>query len=130
MGQSTLENRTDETGQDGLAVTIERLNALLNDEEDEDFLPPNAYAFSAACLLLKGANAQMKGSFPSGSPSADGAGGLRIEWQRSPKEVRLILAPKIGGRTYIYHESGDEYATENSVTAETLAFWLEWLLTA
>lgn len=115
---------------DGLAITIERLNMLLADEGEDDFLSPGEYALTTACALLKGAGAQMEAAFPAGSPSADGAGGVRIEWQRSGKEVRLVVPAKPGGTAYIYHEVGAEYAAAPSVSAETLAFWLNWLVTA
>lgn len=115
--------------QDGLAVTIERLSALLGHEEEDDYLPPGEYAFATACALLNGAGTRLV-EFPPGSPSADGAGGIRIEWERSGKEVRLVVPAKPGGKTYIYHEVGEEYAPEQTVSAETLARWLGWLASA
>lgn len=113
--------------QDGATITLRRLLAVLNDEYDmeDDYSPPTEYAFGKASSLVNGANAQIKRNFPQGSVSADGAGGIRIQWQWPDREVRLVIAARSGGREYIYHETGDDYATEQEVTAEKLAYWLD-----
>lgn len=113
---------------DGEEITLERLDSLLMDGEDNGFLRPRKYAMATARSLLTGAKARMRAQFPPGSPSADGAGGLRIEWQCVDRAVRLTVPPKSGGRSYIYHEAGIDYGADPSVSEEALAFWLDWLL--
>lgn len=119
-----LENR-----QDGIIVTLLRLSALLQDDEyDEDYLPPTRSAFNLARQFIFGVRPLLHGNVPAGSLSADGAGGIRVDWQSGEREVRLVLPGKKGGRMYIYHQQSEEYAAEYTVSAETLAHWLNWLI--
>jgi hypothetical protein len=58
---------------------------------------------------------------PMGLVSPDFEGGVRIEWSREQAGLHLIIAT---GEEYVYHEVGDEYGTDDCVTAERLAFRL------
>ena len=113
--------------QDGATVTLRRLDVVLldQDEQDNEYLPPTEYASQTTRVLIERANAEMKRNFPQGSVAADGSGGVRIHWQVPGREIRLIVPAHPKGRTYIYHEQEEEYATEKTVTSINLAHWLD-----
>jgi hypothetical protein len=115
--------------QDGATITSGRLRDVLKDEYDleDDYTPPTEYAIGKALSIISGTNFKMKRNFPLGSVSADGMGGIRIQWQWPNQEVRLVIPARPGGREYIYHEQGDTYATEKEVTPKNLANWLNQL---
>src|SRR5262249_8565369 len=103
-----------------------RLESLLDEEETDDYgvLRPTEYAFNTAWELLVGASHEMTGSFPRASVSTDSEGGIRVQWLRPERQVRLVIPSVEGKRQYIYHEEGDRYDLEETVSASTLARWL------
>lgn len=116
----------------GLRAVLERLAALQEEEEVDDYgiSRPTDYAYDTACDLVVGAASHLGGRFPRGSASTDSEGGIRVEWIHREREVRLIVPAHEGGRMYVYHEAGEEYAVEEMVSAAILAHWLEWLTEA
>jgi hypothetical protein len=58
-----------------------------------------------------------------GCASTDSEGGVRIEWICPTASVHLIVPAKGDSVAYIYHEVGDDYATEDA-TPGRLAYWL------
>lgn len=118
--------------QHGVIVTLRNLISVLKEEaeNEENTTLPTEYAIDTVASIIADANSRMRGNFPQGSPSADGTGGLRVEWIHGEREIRLAVAPRSGGKTYIYHEEPAHYATEYTVSAQALAKWLDWLIEA
>src|SRR5262249_17383727 len=90
----------------GLQELLSDLGELFRDSEDynEDFLKPTESALTIAWKLLTEAGKHVDGRFPAGTVYPDGNGGLRIEWIRPSRELRLVVRPDAGDRHYIYHE--------------------------
>ena len=63
------------------------------------------------------------GGIPAGCGSTDSEGGVRIEWVCPTASVHLVVPATSDRKAYIYHEVGDDYATEDA-TPERLAYWL------
>jgi len=114
-----------------IAVTLKRLIALLEEDETDEYgiLQPSQSAFKLAMRLVVEAYEIMGDSFPRASASTDEQGSIRLTWSKlEPEcEVRLICPADANQQAYLYHELGETYAVEKSVTTSILVQWLEWL---
>ncbi|MFB2938563.1 hypothetical protein ACE1B6_25215 [Aerosakkonemataceae cyanobacterium BLCC-F154] len=114
-----------------IAVTLKRLIALLEEDETDEYgiLQPSQSAFKLAMRLVVEAYEIMGDSFPRASASTDEQGSIRLTWSKlEPEcEVRLICPADANQQAYLYHEFGENYAVEKSVTTPILVQWLEWL---
>lgn len=114
-----------------IAVTLKRLIALLEEDETDEYgiLQPSQSAFKLAMRLVVEAYEIMGDSFPRASASTDEQGSIRLTWSKlEPEcEVRLICPADANQQAYLYHELGENYAVEKSVTTSILVQWLEWL---
>lgn len=112
-------------GPDGM---LRQLDALTHsDDYDDDFQAPTPGAVARMRAFLEGASGSLEIAFPSGTICADGAGGLRVEWIRPDRELRLVVSRTQEGRSYLYHEQGDDYAADYSPDVIKLGEWLRWL---
>lgn len=114
-----------------IAVTLKRLIALLEEDETDEYgiLQPSQSAFKLAMRLVVEAYEIMGDSFPRASASTDEQGSIRLTWSKlEPEcEVRLICPADANQQAYLYHELGESYDVEKSVTTPILVQWLEWL---
>lgn len=95
--------------------------------DDYGALRADKRAYDTACALLTDAAEianRIGGLIPHGCASTDSAGGIRIEWVRPASGVHLVVPAPPDDNPYIYHEVGDDYATEPA-SAEGLARWLQ-----
>ena len=110
-----------------LSSTARQLVDLWKEPEEDDYgrLRPTGYAFNRSFGLLVNAaiEARPQGRIPAGCVSTDSEGGVRIEWVCSTASVHLVVPAARDGMPYIYHEVGDDYATEDA-TSKRLAHWL------
>lgn len=112
----------------GLTDLLNQLAALMEAEDyDDDFFSPTESAAARMRGFLEGVSGLLTTALPSGTLYADGDGGLRLEWIRPNRELRLVISAFPQGRSYIYHEQGDEYAADYSPTVSELGKWLNWL---
>ncbi|MCA1623224.1 MAG: hypothetical protein LC768_17180 [Acidobacteria bacterium] len=102
-----------------------KLDTLLDEEYDEDFLPPTDFAFSSVKKLLLSINNFL--GYEMSIPAfivPDGEGGVRIEWKVNNKHLRLALSEK---RMYLYFEHNSKYNGIPDFNAEQLVEKLRWL---
>ncbi len=102
-----------------------KLDALLDEEYDEDFLAPTKFIFEATEKLLSGINNFLGYEMP--VPTfilPDGEGGIRIEWKLNNKHLRLVLSEK---RMYLYFEHKSKYDGIPNFKIEQLIEKLRWL---
>ncbi len=110
-----------------LRTLLSDLAALIQrGDYDEDFVKPTEYAWKKTWELLDTAGKNIDGAFPLGTVYPHGNGGLRIEWIGSEKELRLSISANANGRSYIYHEVGNQYDADYNVSAYNLANWILW----
>jgi hypothetical protein len=104
------------------------LTALLEDDEyDDDFLRPTTYAIEQVRKWLS-QTSQLIVKMPSGGHlSTDGSGGLRVEWAKGSKEIRLIVPATKEQAAFVYHEDGADYGADQNISSLTIAKWLTWL---
>ena len=103
--------------QHGLAVCAQRVHELLLDTEDEDPEDrPSLETVNRADDLLYKAYANMtEYFFPRGWVSPLPDGGIRIEWARKGRHVRLSLPNAAASPAYIYYEDdGVHFSTAPS----------------
>ena len=110
----------------GLDGMLEQLDTLAHpDDYDDDFQAPTPSAVVRTRAFLEEAGGSLEAAFPSGTICADGVGGLRIEWIRPDRELRLVVSRSQEGRSYLYHEQGADYAADYSPDFAKLGEWLQ-----
>jgi hypothetical protein len=115
-------------GQVHLSAMVRDLNALRDGPESDEYgaLRPSIHAYETSMQLLTGAAtlASQEGwQCALGCVSTDSEGGVRVEWVRDRRSVHLVAPKSSDANAYLYHEVGDDYATEDA-TPEGLARWL------
>ncbi|HEY9301872.1 MAG TPA: hypothetical protein VIQ31_37010 [Phormidium sp.] len=70
----------------------------------------------------------MENSFPKCSTGTDHQGSIRLAWQNinGDRRVRLFCPHSSDEKAYIYHQSSEEYASEDITSAVILVARLEW----
>lgn len=113
---------------DELNQLFSALTVLLEDDEyDDDFLRPTGYAIEQVRKWLSQVN-HIIAKIPSGGHfSTDGSGGLRVEWSKGQKEIRLIVPATKEQVAFIYHEDGTDYGADQTISSHAIAKWLTWL---
>lgn len=128
MALTLTQSGTSHVSLAGLDDLLSQLGALMASEDyDGDFLSPTEKAAAQMRDFLKEASGLLKTAFPAGTISADRDGGLRLEWIRPNRELRLVVSASQRGRSYVYHEQGDDYAADYAPNANELSKWLNWL---
>ena len=91
-----------------------RLSELNYDEDyDEDFLPPSKLATeSTRNMLIQAYRILPNFTLLPKFITADGDGGIRVQWQKAEKELRLIC--NAVGELKIYWQTGKEYGLDES----------------
>jgi len=103
-------------------VSVAELRRL-RDEERETDTPLTDYAFNTARDLLIYIPPRILGPVPRPLLAPDTAGGLRIEWFKDDRNVRVVIPPRTDRRTFVYHRGLGEPAMKafsNGAVVETL----------
>jgi len=112
---------------------LDKIRTLRNPEPDEE--RPSATDFSYwNCLeAISGAYSLLKAEYPNleklSNPTAltDDWGGIRLIWRNVVKVVRANFGGRPDLKSYLYHESEDDYGIER-LDDRTIATRLRWLL--
>jgi len=111
-----------------LSPIVGQLVELWNEPEEDEYgrLKPTRHAFDTSVQFLIDAAivAYPRYGIPAGCASTDSECGVRIEWVRPGASVHLVVPAEENRPPYVYHEVGNDYATEDA-TAERLAYWLK-----
>ncbi|ELS00116.1 hypothetical protein [Gloeocapsa sp. PCC 73106] len=109
--------------------TMKSLLELLELKEEDEYgtLKPTEYAFKTIIHLLLEAYEHLGEKFPKGTASTDDEGGIRLNWKNRTKDSRVCLfCPANSQETaYIYHQTNDEYASDEEVSGTVLVYWLD-----
>lgn len=103
------------------------LLAELDDEDDydEEFLKPSKTATNTTRnVLLQAYRGHTNFSLLPKFVTADGDGGIRIQWQNKAKELRLLCSDK--GELKLYWQNGSEYGLEEPKITNLISRF-EWL---
>lgn len=116
----------------GLSDLLDQLGLLVEAEDyDDDCQPPTESSVVRMRGFLENANNLLKIAIPQGTICTDGDGGLRLEWIRPDRELRLVVSASPQGRSYLYHEQGDDYGADYGAdyapSDSELSRWLTWL---
>ena len=123
--QATIQNWFSDR-QHGLVVTLDRIVGLFADDEEDH---PTKAAVSHTAWALMSAYQQMSNFFPRGWATTSPDAGIRIEWAKVNRHVRLAISGEPERLSYIYFEENGVYGSE-AVSARALATRLDWLLRA
>jgi hypothetical protein len=115
-----------------LEITIERINELLEDDEEDEYgevIIPTEHAIKTATKLVLESARLIPKRFFKAWVSTEDLGGVRLDWSKPDleKEVRLVIPSTANSKIYLYHETINEYGVEYNVSAKTLSHWLSWL---
>ena len=86
---------------------------------------PTLRAVGRLASLLFPAFLRMGLHLPRGCAVSSLEGGIRVEWRRREREVRLVIEDDAG--VYLYHENGDDYDIEWTPNTSCVARRLRWL---
>lgn len=112
----------------GLSSLLDQLDLLAEAKDyGDDFRPPTESSVARMRGFLENANSLPTTAFPAGMIYADGDGGLRLEWIRPDRELRLVISASPQGRSYLYHEQGDDYGADYAPNGSEFRRWLNWL---
>jgi hypothetical protein len=95
--------------------------AELDDESDynDEFLKPSKSATNATRnILLQAYRGLSNFSLLPKFVTADGVGGIRIQWQNEAKELRLLCSNE--GALKLYWQDGDKYGLEEPAVANII----------
>jgi hypothetical protein len=129
--KTSIFNRSNDISIEDLEITIDRINRLVEDEEEDEYgeiIIPTEYATQKAIeLVSKAANLIPKRFFKAWVSTED-SGGVGLDWSKPEleKEVRLVIPATPDRKICLYHELGNEYGVEYNVSAKTLSYWLNW----
>ena len=110
-----------------LRMLLAQLAEIVSDKDayDEDFVEPTTAAFLAAQTLIFLAATDMGNvNFPKAIVSADGEGGLRIEWRCLKGDVMLVVPGNSNAPKHVYHSIGGKYDVDDA-SKLTLSYWLK-----
>lgn len=129
--KSLVRRKSRNNSINGLEITIERINELLEDEEEDEYgevIIPTEYAIQTAIELVSEAARLIPKRFFKAWVSTEDRGGVRLDWSKPEleKEVRLVIPATSNNKIYLYHETIHEYGVEYNVSAKTLSHWLSW----
>ena len=129
--ETDLFNKLNDIRSKDLEITIERINRLLEDNEEDEYgeiIIPTEYAIQTAIELVSKAAKLIPKRFFKAWISTEDLGGVRLDWSKpeSEKEVRLVIPAISHNKIYLYHETINEYGIEYNVSAKTLSLWLSW----
>ena len=130
--ETKLLNRANDVYIKDLEITIERINELLEDDEEDEYgeiIIPTDHAIETAIELVSEAARLIPKRFFKAWISTEDLGGVRLDWSKSEleKEVRLVIPATSDKKIYLYHENVNEYGVEYNVSAKTLSHWLSWI---
>lgn len=105
---------------------LEELRTATPEKDEYGVLRATKHAYTTAADVLINAAivAGLSGrQIPRGIVSTDSEGGIRIEWNRPHRSVRLIVPFSAERDGYVYHQEGSQYGTAAAIP-ESLAQWL------
>jgi hypothetical protein len=111
-------------------IVMQRLHALREEEDVDEYgvLAPTAFSFETACTLVREVADRLQSGFPRGWVTPDSEGGIRIEWSRGARQVRLVVPAREGGQRYLYWEEESQASLDQNVSSQSLAEKLSWLI--
>ncbi len=110
----------------GLSEMLEQITALQGAADEDDFRALTDDAAARTRAFLESAAVSLN-AVPLGTVAADGDGGLRIEWIRLDRELRLVVSASASGRSYLYYEQSESYGADYAPSAGELSRRLRWL---
>ncbi len=115
-------------GRQDVTAAIYELIELTSDSEG--VYRASWHAFTQAWELIEAVNSYLEANkllFPPADVYGDGEGGVRIEWQRGQRELRLQIpgVPEKGG--YLYYQEGTDHGIEEPLKVSTILRRLSWL---
>lgn len=130
---TTIELNSAEWGEfhsPDLDVTIRRVTALMDADEEDDATQPTEYAIQLTLRFLMEAASLLAGDVPRAAATVTDEGGIRLFWREPGRSVQLTVPPHHGKALSVYHRKGAEHATERDASPQVLAHWLDWFARA
>jgi hypothetical protein len=104
------------------------LEQLLSEDYDEEFLKPTRFALTTMMSFLLSLSQSFSPPLPIPHFIPDGEGGLRAEWERFGKEIRLVCPSDGSRKPYLYFELGDSYDLVRDISNAKFVGQFKWLL--
>ena len=92
---------------------------------NQEGTPLSFYAFSITNDLLKAFSKIPE--LPAPAFSADGEGGLSLEWVNNNKRINVVIPGNSSWMQYVYIQEGEEDSIDRDLSAENIINKLKWL---
>lgn len=114
---------------EGIGQTLSQVIGLMSEEEQDEYgtLRPPDHTYNKTLEVLAEAfksslTPDATHGFPRGHVSTDAEGGIRINWVRNGRTVRLVVPSAEERGPYVYWElSTDDYGMDENVRGSRLA---------
>ena len=113
-----------------LPVSLLRILNLLAESGEDDYgaIGPSQFAFLTAFRMVADAIGILGEDFAC-SAAVDSHGGVRVEWRKGDRQVKLVCPATRESPVYIYQASPAGNSIRNQgVTSAALAGWLSWVI--
>lgn len=106
-------------------VTLERLRALKQDDDEED--RPSEYAYQRTVRLLRDTADNLGMQFPPAMAVTGPNKCIRLLWTRSDREIRVTVGGSEANKSYLYWRESGRSGIEPTLDGRTLHRHLGWL---
>jgi len=96
-------------------------------DEEGYRLQPTDYSFQSALNILSVIALLRDGKVPKAAVSTDTMGGIRVQWRKGSRQLRLIFPAEKTGYSYLYQQEGELYHLNWSPSPVELMKLLNWL---
>jgi hypothetical protein len=96
-------------------------------EEPEEDAPATAFAISQVFYLVPQSRLALSQAWTKPLLITDGYGGLRMNWSKNGRDVRVSIPGVGSGKRVLYWEEGDSYGSVADVTPTGLTKYLRWI---
>jgi len=108
------------------ALSVVSLREMDTEEPDED-APATAFAVSQVFYLVPQSRLVLSQAWTKPQLVTDGYGGLRMNWSKNGRDVRVSIPGYVSGKRVLYWEEADLYGSVADVTPTGLTKYLRWM---
>jgi len=108
------------------ALSVLRLREKDIEEPEED-APATAFAVSQVFYLVPQSRLVLSQAWTKPQLVTDGYGGLRMNWSKNGRDVRVSIPGFNSGKRVLYWEEADRYGSVADVTPTGLTKYLRWV---
>jgi hypothetical protein len=104
---------------------VARLRGLLEEEDEDD--RPSAIAYDGTIALLRALAGEVGMKFPQATVVTGPSKGVRLQWTKGGREVRLTVGGATTNKSYLYWRMLEHSGIELGLDTAKVTKYLEWI---